>query len=197
MSISAGTKNNGFTLIEVLVAVALTALLLTALYSAFFSIAGAGATANKASVRYSQAGRFLDRFAIETRSAYYRRDNPYTLFEGDRTSRHSEVAFTSFTFPQGSGDAPGSDLIAVRYSIEKDGERRHLLKEVWSPYTGGTMSFHAVEEIGDFEVSFYNGRDWSKAWDAKLEGKTPKAVRVKLTLANGEELVQTTDTMIR
>ena len=194
MSISA-KRNSGFTLIEVLVAVALTAVLLAALYGAFFSIAGAGASANRASTRYAEAGRFLERFAIETRSAYYRRDNPYTLFEGERTSRHSEVAFTSFTFPLGSGDAPGSDLIAIRYSIEKDGERRHLVKEVWSPYTGGMMSFRAVEEIGDFEVSFFN--DWSKAWDAKLEGTLPKAVRVKLILSTGEELVQTSGPMIR
>src|SRR3972149_4170501 len=105
LSISAGTKNNGFTLIEVLVAVALTALLLTALYSAFFSIAGAGATANKASVRYSQGGRFLDRFAIETRSAYYSRDTALPLFDEVPGIQRSKPAFIFYTFPQGSGDA--------------------------------------------------------------------------------------------
>lgn len=197
MSISARKKSSGFTLVEVLVAVALTALLLTALYGAFFSIAGAGASASHASERYAEAGRFLERFAVEARSAYFRRDNPYTLFEGGRTRRHSEVAFTSFTYPQGSGDAPGSDLVGVRYSVEKDGEKRRLKKEVWSPYTGGMMGFRAVEEIDDFEVSFFNGRDWSKAWDAKLEGAAPKAVRVKLTLPSGEELVQTSLPMVR
>ncbi len=190
-------RNDGFTLVEVLVAIALTALLLTALYSAFFSIAGAGATANRASERYAEAGRFLERFAIETRSAYFMRGNPYTLFEGDRTRRHSEVAFTSFTYPPALGDAPGSDLIAQRYSVERDGEKKHLLKEVWSPYTGGMMGFRALQDVGDFEVSFYNGKDWAKAWDARLEGALPKAVRVKLTLSTGEELVQTSVPMIR
>lgn len=182
---------------EVLVAMALTAVLLAALYAAFFSIAGAGSAAGEAAERYVEAGRFLERFTTEVRSAYFRRDNPHTFFQGGKKRRHSEVSFTFFTYPAASGGAPASDLAAASYSVERDGAKRHLLKEVWSPYLGGKMSFRAVTDIKSFEVSFSNGKDWSKAWDSALEGSAPRAVRVRITLQSGEELAQSAATMIR
>lgn len=190
-------NDRGFTLIELLVAVSLTAILLLSLYSVFFSVAGAGTRAREEAVRNVEAGRALERMASEVRSAYARRGSPVTFFKTGKVRSNSTVSFTFFSYPVQAGDAPKSDLMAVSYSIERDGGRRHLLKEVWSPYLGEKMSFRAVEDIKGFEVSLFNGKDWSKAWDSELEGSVPRAMTVKMTLASGEELAMTTPTMIR
>lgn len=190
-------NSRGFTLIEVLIAVSLTAILLASLYSVFFSVAGAGSRAREEADRNVEAGRALERMASEVRSAYTRRGSPATFFKAGKVRSHSTVSFTFFSYPVQAGDAPKSDLLAVSYSVERDGGRRHLVKEVWSPYFGEKMTFRAVEDIKGFEVSLFNGKDWSKAWDSELEGSVPRAMTVKMTLASGEELAMTAPAMIR
>ncbi len=190
-------NNGGFTLVELLVAVAITAVLLASLYAVFFSVAGAGGRASEEAFRHVEAGRTLERMASEVRSAYTRRGNTRTFFKAGSQRRHSELSFTLFTYPVQGGDAPRSDLLAVSYSVGRDGQRRHLVKEIWSPFTAEKMSFRAVEDIKGFEVSLFNGKDWSKAWDSELEGSAPRAVAVKITLGTGEELAMTAPLMIR
>jgi len=189
-------RNNGFTLIEVMVAVALTAVLLVALYSAFFSIAGAGRKAGDRAESFVEAGRLIDRFTTEVRSAYFRRGDTRTFFQGGNKGGDSELSFTTFTFPVATG-APTSDLVAVNYHIEKDGLEKRLVKEVWNPYLGTKMGFSAIRDIREFEVSYFNGKDWSKAWEATIEGSAPRAVRIRIVLPTGEEIVQTGRLMIR
>ncbi|MBW7956484.1 MAG: prepilin-type N-terminal cleavage/methylation domain-containing protein [Deltaproteobacteria bacterium] len=190
-------NNRGFTLIEVLLAVSLMAVLLASLYSVFFSVAGAGSKASEEAVRNVEAGRALEKMASEVRSAYTRRGSPVTFFKAGKVRSHSMVSFTFFSYPVQAGGAPKSDLLAVSYSIERDGGRRHLVKEVWSPYLGEKISFRAIEDIKGFEVSLFNGKDWSKAWDSELEGSVPRAMTVKMTLASGEELAMTAPARIR
>lgn len=190
-------NNGGFTLIELLVAVSLTAVLLASLYAVFFSVAGAGGKASEAADRHVEAGRTLERIASEVRSAYARRGDQLTFFKAGKVRRHSGISFTFYSYPAQAGNVPKSDLMAISYFIERDGGKRHLVKEVWSPYHGEKMSFRAIDDIKGFEVSLFNGKDWSKAWDSELEGSVPRAVTVKITLLTGEELAMTAATMIR
>lgn len=189
--------SRGFTLIEVLVAVGLAAALSAALYSTFFSISGASSRAGKTVDSYIEAGYFLDRFSREARSSYYRRTNELTFFNGGRTGDSSAVSFTTMTWPVVSKDAPSSDLTAVNYYVREEGGRKALVKEVWNPFQSEKYAVEAVEDIKGFEVSFFNGRDWAGAWDASLEGQTPRAVAVTVTLGSGEQLSATARTMIR
>lgn len=189
--------NRGFTLIEVLVAVGLTAILLAALYSTFFSVTGAGERAGKAVDNHIEAGYFLDRFAREVRSSCYRRTNALTFFNGGRQGEAGAVTFTALTYPLTTGEAPAGDLMAVNYYVRDQGGRKDLMKEVWSPFQDERFTVEAIEDIKGFEVSFFNGKDWSGAWDASLEGQTPKAVEARVILATGEELTVRARTMIR
>lgn len=189
--------DRGFTLIEVLVAVGLAAALSAALYSTFFSISGASARAGKAVDSYIETGYFLERFSREVRSSYFRRTNQLTFFNGGRTGDSGAVSFTTMTWPVLSKDAPSGDLSAVNYYVREEGGRKALVKEVWSPFQAEKFTVEVAEDIKGFEVSFFNGKDWAGAWDASLEGQTPRAVAVTVTLGSGEQLSATARTMIR
>jgi len=191
------SADRGFTLIEVLVAVALTAALLAALYSTFFSISASSASAGKTVDGYIEAGYFLDRFSREARASFYRRGSEHAFFNGGRDGDFGAVSFTTLAHPVLSTGAPSGDLLAVNYFVREEGGRKALVKEVWNPFQAGKYTFVAVEEIRGFEVSFFNGAEWAGAWDASLEGQTPKAVEVRLTLPSGEELSTVARTMIR
>lgn len=191
-------NSKGFTLIEVLVAVTLTAILLTSLYGAFFSITGTGKDAAEGIEGYIEAGRFLERFTSEVHSAYTMRDKPVTVFRGERRGDRSSITFTTFTHPYMSETAPMGDMTGVSYFIEKrDGGGLVLMKEVWNPYTNERFKAEATGEIEGFELSYYNGSTWSKAWDSTLEGGSPKAVKAALKLKGGEEVFAISRTMIR
>lgn len=193
---SAG-DSRGFTLIEVLVAVGLTAALSAALYSTFFSISGASRSAGKTIDSYIEAGYFLERFSREARASYYRRGSELTFFNGGRDGEAGAVSFTTMTWPVRTSGAPSGDLAAVNYYVREEGGRKDLVKEVWNPFQTEKFTVEAVEDIKGFEVSFFNGRDWAGAWDASLEGQTPTAVSVTVTLGSGERLSATARTMIR
>lgn len=190
-------ESRGFTLIEVLVAVSLTAILCAALYSTFFSISSAGGRAGKTTEGYIEAGYFLDRFGREVRSSYYRRTNALTFFNGGRQGEAGAITFTTMTFPVMSKEAPTGDLMAVNYFVRNEGGRMDLMKEVWNPFQEERFTVEAVEDIKAFEVSFFNGNDWAGAWDASLEGRTPVAIEAKVVLATGEELSTRARTMMR
>jgi hypothetical protein len=85
----------------------------------------------------------------------------------------------------------------VNYYVREEGGRKDLVKEVWDAFQTEKFTVEAVEDIKGFEVSFFNGREWAGAWDASLEGQTPRAVAVTLTLLSGEKLSATARTMIR
>lgn len=189
--------SRGFTLIEVLVAVGLTAALSAALYSTFFSISSASERAGKAIDSYIETGHFLERFSREARSSYYRRTNDLTFFNGGRDGDSGAVSFTVMTWPVASKDAPSSDLLAVNYFVREVSGRKDLMKEVWNPFQTEKFSVEVVEGIKNFEVSFFNGKDWAGAWDASLEGQTPRAIAVTVTLGSGEQLSATARTMMR
>ncbi len=191
------SENRGFTLIEVLVAVGLAAALSAALYSTFFSITGSSERAGKTVEGYIEAGYFLDRFSRETRASFYRRGSEHTFFNGGRDGDFGAVSFTTMAYPVISSGAPSGDLTAVNYYVKDDGGRKTLMKEVWNPFQAEKFTVEVVEDIKGFEVNFFTGTEWAGAWDAALEGRTPKAVEVKLTLPSGEELSAAARTMIR
>lgn len=188
--------NKGFTLLEVLIATALLALFLTILYRVFFTTLKAEDRVTKDLDLYLDIRQTLDTMSMEVQSAFFSGKHLRTFFIGERSDSlgriTSSLSFTTFTYPLLQEGMPASDMVAVSYSVEDKDGGLTLLKGVWNPYLEGgdkksQLWMPLVEGIEGFEVEFYNGREWAKAWDATLERRLPSAVRVTITIKEGEE----------
>lgn len=186
----------GFTLLEVLVAVGLSAAVLAALYATFFSVLRSRDAVDRALERSAEIRHFLDRFSGEAHSAFFSANNPLTSFSGEENYKlgapSSEFSFTSFNYPSLQEARPVSGLVYIRYFVEKSGSGAYtLFRESSNPFAarkGAAFKVEAVEDIDGFEASFYNGKEWVKAWDSALEGRPPEAVRAVVRIREGRDI---------
>ncbi len=187
----------GFTLVELLVSVAVGAMLITALYATFFSVFTAGTTANGGLGKRIEAGRVLDRFSRDINSAYFNPKNPASRFLGELLGPGPILTLLTFTHPLRTGSMPASDLMGVHYFAEDGPDGLTLFKEIWNPYINDRFKVNLIDGVEAFEISYFDGKVWSKGWDSALEGALPKAVKLAVRLKGGILLSATPRTMIR
>jgi general secretion pathway protein J len=180
--------SRGFTLLELLIVVAIMSTLLVALYGTLFPVLGSQKKIERELERMSEIKRFFDIFSMEVRSSFFKEGNPATVFLGERLDSGgrpiSSITFTTFTYPMIRNGHPTGDLMVVRYFVEDTLEGGlALYKKTWNPYIGEAnerFKVEVIEDIEGFEVSYLNGKEWSKAWDSELDKRPPDAVKVVL-----------------
>lgn len=178
------TGNKGFTLIEVLIAIALTAVLLGALYTSFFSIERARGSVSRTQ-NYLEAGKFLDSFSREVRSAFFKAGEDLTTFKGGLTPHGSNLEFTAYKKPLLKSSI---SLMRLQYEAVYDGGRLLIFKKGANPFTKEDIGAGGIEGVQEFEISYFDGKEWSSAWDAQAQGGLPVAVKAKIKLDDGREL---------
>ncbi len=188
--------NRGFTLLEVLVAVAVSAILLTALYATFFSVFRAGGTSSELLEARLRTGRFIDRFSRDVHGAYIEGKVGADLFVGEPKGMGSVVSFMSFTYPVIKKGTPASGLAGVSYSTTETADGLSVFREVWNPYVGEKARAEILKHVRSFEVEYYDGSSWVKAWDSTRVNKLPAAVRAKVEFTGGDVFEALARTMV-
>lgn len=191
------TGNSGFTLIEVLVALAVGSVALLSLYGVLMSVLGAGERTGGSLDRDLEAGMFLERLSAEVNSAYFTPEEPRTIFSGKIRGGAPLLEFTSYSAGPRSSSAPSTDLAGISYRAEHGEGGLVIYRETWNPFIGERFGSGALSGIRDFELSYNNGAAWSNAWEASLEEKLPLAVRARVVLRDGREFTALSRTMIR
>ncbi len=174
-------ESGGFTLLEVLIAFAITCIIMAALYSTFFISHKAVTTVDDSLLRLQECRATLDVMKRELESCLYDRNKNYTVFKlEDRDffgKETSQLTFTSF-----SPLLPGLSKIA--YTVEEDDKKLTLNKSMISAYSQPTdkpMSVPLIEDIQSFTVeALYNGK-WVKTWDGELSN-LPEQVRITVSI---------------
>lgn len=186
-------EKNGFTLIEVLVALAIGSLVIGALYSTFFSVLRARSDVAQSLERTREVAGFLDTFSREAASAFFKESNARTLFVSERSGGNgfeaSSLSMTAFRHTVRGAGAKG-DLVGVRYlTASGAGGKLTLYKETWNPYgLESAFRIEVIEDIEGVEFSFYNGKTWAKVWDARLEARLPTAIKAVVGIREGREI---------
>ncbi len=170
----------GFTLIEVLIAVAILSIILTAVYSTFFLSYRAIEGMDESLLKLQESRKAIDILRRELDSAFYRGSEEYSFFKiQDRDiygKQATQLAFTSF-----SPLRPG--LSKISYYIEDKDGKLNLFKKVESPY--GKEETEGVDIIEDLEAftveTIYNGR-WVKTWDTDIAKGMPSEIRISLSI---------------
>ena len=186
--------SGGFTLLEVLVALALLAVIATALYGTYFTLFQGRETTVAGMDERRTIRDTLDRLRRELSAAWTRQGDERLRFvveDRDQFGKPaSRLIFATIAGPAPAGQAV-SDQVAVEYAVVAKGEKMILARSARDLYlTGKPLQYPQMEDIEGFLVECSpDGTKWVKSWDTALNGGLPKAVRVTLQLREGEAKV--------
>ncbi len=187
----------GFTLLEVLIAVVILAMILYIIQEVFFRTATSSEEVSSGNVVYQRARTALMRMTSEIEQAYWvsRRRANFTTFVGiDREQKgfaRDILHFTATSHERLAPDAKESDLCELSYFLFDDpetGKTVLLHREDANPdeeKLSGGIVYELAEDVIALDFAYYDGEQWQTEWDAGESG-LPYAVRIALTLADAE-----------
>jgi len=189
------SPNRGFTLLELLIALALLSILSSAIYGTYFSLMRGRESATAGMESRRELRVTLDMLRRELSSVLYNRTNKRLHFVVEDRDIFGKPAstldFTTITVPSGSV-LPTSDMVILRYQpVEREKEKKIVLgrqvKDVFT--TEDPVRYPQMEEVEGFLVECYDGGKWVKSWDTAINMGLPKSVRVTVRVREGGKTV--------
>jgi general secretion pathway protein J len=196
----------GFTLLELLVAISILALISLLLYQAFDGLQRTKDGVTRLADRYHEGRSAMQRMAYELSSAYISAHAPpdqnlvavRTAFIGTRSSPAARLDFDSFCHRRYDKDAKESDQAEISYfgSPNPDGSGQVDLGRRMSPHLdlepahGGKVEVLATD-IDLLEFNFLDAATglWTDKWDSTQalaqHNQLPLQVRILLVLREG------------
>lgn len=194
----------GFTLVELLVAVALIAAILCMVYGSYVATSKSAQTC-KAMVAASEQGRrTLEQMARQIRCSYAGTvddhsetepveagskqsgiilEDSFSYFNGNSLAPRGEILHLVTTNRLLGEKQPADGLFEVTYKFDK---RESLLSLSQREFIGTAKktqarSFQPVaENVKSIELKFFDGEKWLRSWEFKDKKQLPYAVRIEL-----------------
>lgn len=185
MSGSGERRARGFTLIELVIVMAIMAMVLAALYSTFFLVDRALFQVDEASLKLQESRAFVDTLKRELESARYSRDKSFCIFKMDDRDFYGRQ-ISSLTMTTTTPLVKG--LAKINYAVEERDGRLVITKSMVSAFSPEAEAHEKekenrvdlVEDIESFTLQAKYGETWVKTWDSALTKDAP--VEVKITL---------------
>ena len=200
----------GFTLIEVMIAVGITAVMGVMTMGAFQRTYGAKELTEAQDERFSSARVALSRMAREVSQAYLsdqydrkRFRDPPTLFRGKDGGDRDDLLFATMSHERLVRDAKESDEAIVEYSVDADPDRqgeqalfrREKARVDDDPEHGGAKAI-VCEHVTTFDVQYWDWKrqEWAREWvtnSVERGNVLPTRVRLRLgvKMQDGKERV--------
>jgi type II secretion system protein J len=193
-------SNDGFSLIEVIVATAVSSVILLMVYSAHRTIITAADELTHVAEYYERINLALWRLDREISCAYINKTNKQICFisENNRGAPFlGKINFVTVDYQDlypGTNikkEFPFSDIKEVGYSVKPDPdnpEKIYLMRREdrsynEDPENGGKESI-ILDNIIDIKFEFKVRNDWVDSWDSKKLNKFPEAVKTTLRVKN-------------
>jgi general secretion pathway protein J len=176
------SSNNGFTLLEILIAVVLLGILSAALYGSYFTVLNARERASEGMEARRELGSTLDLIRREFAAAVYNRDDKRLRFiveDRDNFGRPASSLELTTMIPSSGQDRKESGISSVRYRLEEKDKRFILTRREQDIFfeSADAKGYPQMERVSDFLVECYDGSKWVKSWDTALNGALPKMLR--------------------
>ena len=199
-------RSRGFTLVEVLIAIAVLAAISVLIYSAFSGLKRSKEGIERVGDRYREGRIAMAQLSRDLQSAYLSLHAPIdqsiivtkTAFVGARGSPADRLDFNSFSYRRLDRDAHESDQAEISYFGSVDPKQRSvtdLARRVSPrpdlyPERGGRVDVIATD-IDLFDVTYLDplSGQWTESWDTNQAtgqlNRLPLQVRIVLVLNGG------------
>jgi general secretion pathway protein J len=210
-------RSRGFTLVEVMIAIGITAVVGALVAGAFQRTYAAKELTEGQDERFSSARVALTRMSRELAQAFLSNDFDHkryrealTLFVGKDRGTEDTLLFTTMSHTRFRRDAKESDQSVVEYGLDADtdrpGERALFRREKVhldeNPDRGGTRA-KVCEHVVTFDVEYWDWKrqEWAREWVSNgpdRSGTLPTRVKIRLGLKmpDGKERIFETQTRI-
>ena len=201
------SRFRGFTLLEVLVAIAVLAVMSSLLYGAFSGLKRTKEGVERINDRQREARLAMARMVRELQSAFISTHEPVpptrpiqkTIFKGASGIPGDRIDFTSFAHRRLERDSRESDQSEISYYLasnpEKPGvvdllRRESAIIDLY-PERGGRLDVMATD-VDLFDVAFLEPQtiQWIETWDSTQSlgqlGRLPTQVKLTLVLNGGK-----------
>jgi len=194
-------RQGGFTLLEVMIATAILALMMVIAWSATSGAIRTKRGYQATQERYREVRVAMNRIARDLSMAYVSANEdrnqlePRTFFVGESSGDFDTLRFSAFAHTPLYADAPESDQAAVAYYGAADPEDRgktNLMRretrrpgnERWDALPGDADV--VLRDVVKFECKYWNvqTREWTETWSTQnTDGGAPKVPdRVRFTV---------------
>ena len=190
--------NAGFTLIEIMVAVAIGSMILLMAYASYRSIFDSIKRSTGLSEFYENVNLALLSIDRDISNAYFTRSNKNITFVCENDSGGSRLNFVTVNHNDynfiGTPNTPVrvSDVKEVGYFLRPDKKTlglSYLIKrektDYWgeAPLEGGSENI-LLPNVVSIKFEFNRGNDWDDNWDSRQNNNFPKAVKTTLVVKN-------------
>jgi type II secretion system protein J len=201
---SADLKNNhirstsgtpGFTLLELLVAVVLLAIVAATVYASFRATTSAIDRSTQQGASAQAARVILSRLADELTSTEWSPNRQETEFVGASQEENSVstswLAFTSRSHTWYPTQPPAVEMATIGYELEQGGANGLQLwrTEQSDPFllSGAPERVMMTDRLTNLQFRFYGKGEWVTEWDASKRHELPDLVEIVLTFLSVDQ----------
>ena len=186
-------KQNGFTLIEILIATAMILTVLSCIYGSYFTISRS-TQVTRAKLKLSQQSlNVMTQLTRQIRCCYAETvtdtdQKNIDLFSGSTANPGKEILHLITTNSFGASQDSTQGLFDVTYRFDKRTGKLYLSRQRFTgankDYTEKKQWTPIAENVHSLELNFFDGTQWLNKWSFKEMKKLPKAVKIDITFTD-------------
>lgn len=183
-------SEEGFTLVEVLLAVSLIAMMATLVFGSLYMTTSAIEAARAKSTDEQIVRRTLSLMIDELAVSESRATGPWMGINDQRDGQPADsVAFLTMGQFRGADSAKDTELVRIVYTREGDRLLRFSRRNLYSLTDESIEKIELATKVKGFNVRYYDGKSqlWLDEWDSRGKPGAPKAILIELTLLQGKE----------
>ena len=185
-------SNKGFTLIEVLLAVAILGIIFSMVYWTFSQTYDVIDRVQTEADRFRSVRLTINKISEDLSSTYWREDYKDSLFVGEdlgeERSPKDSIRFMAASNYGASAGSNDSDLNIISYYLERaeDKDIYKLMRSEQTNILSISNDQKEAYELGDslngINFRYFNGKDWVDSWNSDELKSIPMAVEIKMLI---------------
>jgi general secretion pathway protein J len=183
----------GFTLVEVLLAVSLVAMMATLVFGSLYvttsAIDAARASSDNEQIVRSTLRVMIDELSVGVGPT----TGPWMGINGQQDGQPADsVAFLTMGQFRGAESTKDTELVRIVYTRAGDRLLRFVRRNLYGLTDESVEQVELATKVTGFNVRYYDGKSnlWVDEWDGRGRG-TPKALLIELTLLQANAELQT------